>query len=185
MTAQEFVYTDTWYLATNDCFDERRRSAPDVAPLTSPFKCDFCGLALPILDYHVSKPDRTPVRIVVLDHPYFFHLLAESDRKFILQNFACTLLQMVKREYSRYQYGFEVDVLDEDLYGTLQYPHVEYHFTLIRSGFDDDSTQPRYIANIRSGLPPKKLRRCYDRLENLALRVQQRLQNKNRPTEDL
>jgi hypothetical protein len=122
-------------------------------------------MTLPVIDYHVSEPDRTPVRVVISDDPDFFPLLADSDRHFLLQVVAVTLLDMVKSHLPRFQYGFFVEVLDGESVRTTG--HVEYHITLIRTDFGGDPAQSRYVANIWSGLPPKKIRRILEKIRRI------------------
>ncbi len=184
MTALKVVYTDTWYFSASKPCKSRERVGPDSAPHDSPFRCDFGELSVPIVDCYSCEPDQVSLRVFVLDDPDFLCVLADSDRQFLLRIFAATLMQMVKEELSRFQYGFEVKILDEDLLFTLQYPHVEYYFTLMRSDLDSNRAQPRYVAKIRSGLPTRRIKRCYEKLNDLAERVQQRLQSENPPTEN-
>lgn len=182
---QKVVYSDTWYFSASTPCETRERVGPDAAPHDSPFRCNFGELRLPIVDCYSYGSDQTSLRVLVFDNPDFFCLLADSDRQFLLQIFAVALLHMVQEELSRFQYGFDVEILDKDLLFTLQYPYVEYYFTLIRSDFDRHLAQPRFVANIRSGLPTRRVRRCYEQLADLAERVQQRLEIENPTPEDL
>lgn len=158
---QEIVYTDTWYLPVHKPLGTQRQTAPAVPPHASPFRCGFGGLALPIVDCHVSERDRTPVHVLVSDDPDFFPLLAESDRGFLLQIFAFTLLEMVKSRRSRFQYGFVVEIQGAESVVTTGY--VEYHVALIKTDFGGEPAKSRYVANIWSGPPPKKIRRKVER----------------------
>jgi len=156
MNTQEYlVYAETWYLAVNEPPSKQLALPPLFVPGSSPFRCDFGELSLPVLDWHVSGSDRTPVRVVVYDDPDFFNVLAESDRQFLLHMFAIMLYNMVKSGQARLQYGIAVQTMDgRELSPTW---HVEYHISLIRTDFAEDAEQSRYIANIWSGQPPKKL----------------------------
>jgi len=184
MHAQPTVYEDTWYLPTSESWTDHKCIVPDTDPKDSPFICDFGEIPVPVFDYLLSSPNRTAVRVVVHDNPEFFHALAKSDRQLLLMEFAHMLIAMLRDGLSRCQYGFPVEVLDVDFCCVLQYPHVEYYFTLIASTMESNEPQPRYIASICSGSPAKKIRRVFDKMDDLARRVERRLAAEDSSEED-
>jgi hypothetical protein len=176
VSERQIVYENTWYLPTApQSWDRHDRLIPDTVPKDSPFVCDFGIVPIPIFDYVSPDPKRTAVRVVVLDNPTFFHFLAESDRQWLLLDLAHGLVMMLRDGLSRLQYGFGVKVLDEEFYSALEYPHVEYYFTLIESNLDGNESRPRLVANIRSGAPCGKTRRLFGKMDDVARRVQERL----------
>lgn len=153
--SQEIVYSGTWHLAPSKPPGKPTPATSDLA-CDSPFKCEFDGLVMPIIDWQVSGPERIPVRVVVSDDPDFFGLLAESDRQFLLQIFANVILDLLRSDQTRRQFGFVVRATDQQSTQSVRY--VEYNVALIRTDFRDGKGGSRFIANIWSGPPPKRLR---------------------------
>lgn len=186
VSERQIVYENTWYLPTEPpSWLDHDHIVPDATPKDSPFLCDFGEIPVPVFDYLSPDPKRISVRVVVHDHPAFFHALAELDRPLLLLQFAHTSIAMLRDGLSRCQYGFPVEVLDEDYFCVLEYPYVEYYFTLITSILDSRAKRPRYTLNMCSGAPPAKTRRVFDKLDDLARRGQQRLEAEDSLEEDL
>ncbi len=176
MPEQQLVYENTWYLLTEpQLWTGHPHVVSDTSPIDSLFLCDFGEDPIPVFDYLSPNPSRVTVRVIVHDNPDFFRALAASDRRFLLLQFAHASTTMMQDGLSRFQYGFPVESLNPDCHGVLEYPHVEYYFTLITSNIDGEPLQRRHIINICSGVPPSKMRRILDRRDDLAKRVERRL----------
>ncbi|MBM4094457.1 MAG: hypothetical protein FJ276_34400 [Planctomycetes bacterium] len=90
------VHSDTWHLCLDQLGPPRDHIVPDVELLGSPYRCDFSGLRLPLIDWRVPAIGTVPVRVVVHDDLAFFPLLAAADRDFILRLFAHMIVHMIK-----------------------------------------------------------------------------------------